>query len=389
MTGLWRLVARHRRLVEILTTLAITRVRFEQRWPRLKTPLAFLAGVIAVIVYSLALWRIPDLMPHVETQQDRHNARLLVISVGGAIVIITGLLYTARNYKLAHRGQVTDRFIKALEHLGSEKPHARIGAVYALEHVLRDSPEHHNDVSEVLTAFVHHRAPATSETGPLPDEPEREVQAALAALIRRPYRVGATDIGFSGVHLAGVVLMGPAVDRAYLGDTNRAGSPLRRKGVLPANLRGANLSGATFVDISMINAEFRDAQLRDTRFMDCILTGANLEGADLTGARLVRTPVMGANLRRADLTGAVLPGALLVEADLTQANLENANLTGALLAGGARHGRTIMTETNLRGADLTGALLVGVDLSSARGLTRDQIAFARADESTLLPPEIA
>jgi len=42
---------------------------------------------------------------HATTAQDAYNARVLVISVGGAIVVGTGLLYTARNYRLSRRGQ--------------------------------------------------------------------------------------------------------------------------------------------------------------------------------------------------------------------------------------------------------------------------------------------
>ncbi|GAA3749559.1 hypothetical protein GCM10022225_37280 [Plantactinospora mayteni] len=45
---------------------------------------------------------------------------LLAISFGGAPVVLVGPLYTARNYRLSHRGQVTDRLTNALERLGSD-----------------------------------------------------------------------------------------------------------------------------------------------------------------------------------------------------------------------------------------------------------------------------
>ena len=77
-----------------------------------------------------------------------------MISVGGAFVVIIGLLYTGRNYRLSRRGQVTDRFTVALERLGSSELYVRIGGVHALEHVMRDSTDHHDDVLEVLTAFL-------------------------------------------------------------------------------------------------------------------------------------------------------------------------------------------------------------------------------------------
>ena len=56
--------------------------------------------------------------------------------------------------------QVTDRFTKALERLGSSELYVRIGGVHALEHVMRDSADHHDDVIEVLTEFIRDRAPA-------------------------------------------------------------------------------------------------------------------------------------------------------------------------------------------------------------------------------------
>ncbi|SRR6266516_981207 len=118
--------------------------------------LAILLGLAAVAAYGVTLWRAPGWM-HATTLQDRYNARVLVISVGGAIVVGPGLLYTARNYRLSRRGQVTDRFTIALERLGSSELYVRVGGAHALEHVMRDSAEHHDDVIEVLTAFTRDR----------------------------------------------------------------------------------------------------------------------------------------------------------------------------------------------------------------------------------------
>jgi hypothetical protein len=120
--------------------------------------LAAVLRLVAAAVYGVALWRAPSWM-HATTAQDRYSARFLVISVGGAIVVGTGLLYTARSYRLPRRGQVTDRFTIALERLGSSELYVRIGGVHALEHVMRDSADHHDDVIEVLTEFIRDRAP--------------------------------------------------------------------------------------------------------------------------------------------------------------------------------------------------------------------------------------
>ncbi len=176
--------------------------------------LAGVLGLAAATAYGLALWQAPDWM-HATTPQDRYSARVLVISVGGAVVVGVGLLYTARNYRLSRRGQVTDRFTVALERLGSNELYVRIGGVHALEHVMRDSADHHNDVIEVLTNFIRrrtpHRAsksghhawmsPVTGSVPDLPPEPAPDVQAALTALAHRPPRPERQIIDLTGLHL--------------------------------------------------------------------------------------------------------------------------------------------------------------------------------------------
>jgi len=83
--------------------------------------------------------------------------------------------------------------------------------------------------------------------------------------------------------------------------------------------------------------------------------GPSYAGADL----------MGLDLRMRDLADADLRGALLIAADLRGCRLDRTDLLGA----------------DLRDADLSGA-----DLSTALFLTRPQLATARGDSGTLLPP---
>jgi hypothetical protein len=61
--------------------------------------------------------------------------------------------------KTAEQGHITDRFTKAIEQLGSEKLAVRMGAIYALERLSKDSPEDHWTIMEVLTAYVRDNAP--------------------------------------------------------------------------------------------------------------------------------------------------------------------------------------------------------------------------------------
>jgi hypothetical protein len=173
-----------------------------------------LAAAALVAAFGWLLWRGPawvyrDAWPRL-TAAEQVNAtnqfRTALIQVAGAVGAVVALAYTARTYRLAHRGQLTERFSKALERLGSDEPYVRLGGVHALAHVLADSAAHHQDVVEVLVAFIRQRTPrvpgrthvtangADTRSGVLlvpadqvlPAEPAPDVQAALTALGRRP-----------------------------------------------------------------------------------------------------------------------------------------------------------------------------------------------------------
>jgi hypothetical protein len=299
-----------------------------------------------LIVGKARLAQIADAAQHSTAE---YNARVLVVSMAGATVVIIGLAFTARTYALSRRGQVTERFTKALERLGSDEPYVRLGGVHSLEHVMADSADHELDTVEVLVAFVRdqvprHRKRKTEDLGrwmhpptdhlppppELPAEPTPDVQAALTALGRQPSRyIDGSRLNLAQLHLAradlrGAELGGANLGGAYLGGANLGGADLRSAELGGANLAGANLGGAN-------------------------LGRANLGGANLGGANLGRADLGGANLRRAELGGADLGDAILRDANLGDAILRDAYLGGV----------------DLGGADLSGADLSGADLSDA------------------------
>jgi hypothetical protein len=65
---------------------------------------------------------------------------------------------------LNRAGQITDRFGKAVGQLGSAELDVRLGGIYALERIARDSADDHPQVMEVLTAFVRVHAPLREQS---------------------------------------------------------------------------------------------------------------------------------------------------------------------------------------------------------------------------------
>ena len=267
------------------------------------------------------------------------NARGRLLTLGAGLFAAGALIFTARNFVLSRRtvelsrrtfelteqGQVADRYTKAIEQLGSDKLDVRIGGVYALERVARDSARDHPTVMDVLTAFIrehsHEQWPPSDH--PTSREQERstrpDVQAALTVVGRRNTDHDIRPVDLIGADLTGADLNHADLTRPYLADANLtravlAFAHLRRGYLTRANLTGADLLGADLVRANLLGANLTDANLGDAD-----LTNAALAAAYLTRAVLVGANLTGASLRGADLTG-VHPGL----ADLTGASLDNA-----------------------------------------------------------------
>ena len=217
-----------------------------------------------------------------------------MLTLAAGLFAAGALVYTARNFTLSREGQVTDRYTKAIEQLGSDKLDVRIGGIYALERVARDSARDHSTVMEVLTAFIREHS---REQWPPPDPGGRvqerwtspDIQAAATVIGRRHAK---RDIG--RINLYGAYLV-----HAYLRDVDLTRARLRDAKLIGAILDGADLTGADLRDADLTGAD---------------LTGADLRDADLTGAQLDGAKLIGARLDGAKLTGADLHGAILTEA---------------------------------------------------------------------------
>jgi uncharacterized protein YjbI with pentapeptide repeats len=255
-----------------------------------------------------------------------------------------------RTVELTEQGQVTDRYTKAIDQLGSKELEVRIGGIYALERIARDSPRDHPTVMEVLAAFVrdHPREPWPPPAADQPgtDPPQREtrgdVQAGITVIGRRDRQQDRRNIQLSGSDLTGASLEG-----ADLAHVELTGANLTRAWLREANLFASLLSGANLTD-----AWLRDAKLTDAHLYGANLTGTDLSHADLGRAHFTRANLTHANLTEANLTLAklinadldgidqasydgvddgTLPGADLTRADLTHAVLDTADFTGANL----------------------------------------------------------
>jgi uncharacterized protein YjbI with pentapeptide repeats len=246
--------------------------------------------------------------------------------------------------RLTRQGQITERFTRAIEQLGSEKLEIRLGGIYALERIDKESPEraYHGTVMEVLTAYVRENSrwepeepststPASNEGIEQDKGGEQDAQptlrrlptdilAILEVLIRREEeRVPEEHQVF--LDLREATLLGVNLQETNLQETNLQG----------ANLQGANLRSANFREAWLPTVDLREAFLATADLQEANLQGANLQEAILLRADLDRANFQKAKLQRAILERANLQGVIFQGANLERATFLGANLQQATL----------------------------------------------------------
>lgn len=205
----------------------------------------------------------------------------------GGIVLVIGVYFTWRNLIATEDKQVTERFTKAIEQLGSEKPEVCMGGIYALERIANDSKRDHWIVMEVLCSFVRHRSSMDKNRGNQ-QTISKEIQAALTVIKRRKIsqdpKQKVLDLSFS--YLKGANLRGEGFKSIFLEKEDFVRSSLRE-----ADFTGSNLELSDFTGSDLVGACFSKANLNSAAF-----TRANLLQADFTNASTTATKFKDANL---------------------------------------------------------------------------------------------
>ncbi|MFD6285348.1 pentapeptide repeat-containing protein [Streptomyces sp. NPDC060205] len=254
--------------------------------------------------------------------QVQNDFRGQLLQAIGGLVVVAGAAVGWQQLRLAREGQITERFTRAIDHLGSETLDVRLGGIYALERVAKNSPDDRPTVTDALCAFVreHARWPVGAPDGP--EHPTPTVDRQVPWLTTR-----APDVQ-TAMH---VLARRPGHSQEYTLYLSRA--DLRRAQLSKAQLKGANLRHSNLSRAYMPNSNLEDGQL----------VNVDLRHAHLRGARLAHADLRDAHLEHADLRQAILHGA-----DLRGANLSDAYLDGADLTDVRADGTTTWPDTHRR-----------------------------------------
>ena len=284
-----------------------------------RQPLVLILGA-ASILSILILWKIPQwqvrglgtLEPTARFTSE-NEARKTIAQIIAGVAILGGFYSAQRQLAVTQEGQITERYSKAIEQLGAtdtlghKRLELRLGSIYALERIARDSEQDHWPIMEILTAYVRQNSPRgdarqsaaePGANGPA-RPPEEDIQAIMTVIGRRQtgrdfergkqLDLSGTDLRNLNLRPAVPILNNPRevnLDFALLSD---------------ANLEGADLSFAR-----MIGAKFSGTRLKNVKFQNAdlsraIFSHADLEGADFLGAILANALFLSCNLKGANM----------------------------------------------------------------------------------------
>jgi uncharacterized protein YjbI with pentapeptide repeats len=316
-----------------------------QKYPLIS--LFFIFAAIFLFVFPYIQVHFHEINNVTKEAELENQYRATLAQIFGGIAIAIGLYYTWRRIGIAEKdlqvtkeSQITERFTRAvdqlgaIDQLGNPAIEIRLGGIYALERISKESEDDYWPIIEILIAYVRKNSSfqvaankkvmrlsmdiqANESTIEEATKVSLDIQAILTVIGRRKHSFNdGEDIP---LNLRGICLQGVNLEGAHL-----EGADLR-----DAHLEGADLSEAHLEEALLSEAHLERADLRVVHLEEAVFLDAHLEWAVLTGAHLEGAVLTGAHLEGADLEGAQFEGAILSEAHLERADLMMAHLEGA------------------------------------------------------------
>ncbi len=247
-------------------------------------------ALLCLIVVWLATWSIspeglrfwsgPGEDITVTPSEVLRNLGLTALGVIGLPLAIWRSLVAERNARVAERSHQNERYQTAAKMLGDSILAVRLGGIYALDRLARESPkEYHITAMELFCAFVR-------------NPPHEEADTAAEAMESTP----------EGTDKPGKKAQEEPIPLRQ--DIQEIVERIRTR-----SKTGIEIEDAKF-RLNLLEANLGKAKLFRANLSDAILSRTNLSGALLTIANLYRAYLTKANLSGTFLTGANLKEAL-------------------------------------------------------------------------------
>lgn len=269
-------------------------------WGLLLTPF-ILWAVIDVPRWQASRVTLKDPKKYFEAENKARST--LLQAVGGAFFFVTAyvglkqLRVAEDNRKLTEHKNSTDRFVKAAEMLADrDRMEVRLAGIYALGRIVRDSPEDHWTVMQLLLSFIEDRTDESTIFA-------KDVPAALNVIGKRnvgndPKFVTGTEhqsVARLEFHIANLHF-----SKLFLLNFDRA--RLEFVDLSLALLRGVSFKGASFSNCSFSEAWLLAGEVTWAIFEQCNLSGSKFDATQVKSVRFIGCNLTNAVFRCSDLS---------------------------------------------------------------------------------------
>ncbi|MBT4398942.1 MAG: pentapeptide repeat-containing protein [Bacteroidetes bacterium] len=262
----------------------------------------------------------------------------------------------------AHREEnQINRFNQAIEQLGHDDASVRMGGIYTLHGIAKESKENETkeQICSILCSYVRENSKILLE------------------------EVGDPEYGDHNENIESVTVeIQTACDVLFKDDSYTVYEKLK-KNLSGAILKGVMLNKCHFINVEFGKAILNEAELNYAQFCNVSLYDARLYEAKLKGAVFADVDLSEANLANAFLEKANLAGNRIIYANLKGAILVGADLRKAVLYA------SLMQKAEFKDAKLDGANFKLVRLDGVKGLTYNQLASTLTlEDPSGIPAEI-
>lgn len=194
--------------------------------------------LIVLVLFFISIFIYPEIavaplqgnVTEIELIEMKNKIRATFTQIAGGIAVLFGLYITHKrmdiaenNLQITQEGQITERFTRAIDQLGDEKAEIRLGGIYALERISKESKTDYWPIMEILASYVRLKSP-------LPDDPktmkkvETDIQAICTVLGNRVHHE--SDDKYGSLDLRNTNLRGVYLEKYHLRGINFIGAHL-------------------------------------------------------------------------------------------------------------------------------------------------------------------
>jgi uncharacterized protein YjbI with pentapeptide repeats len=320
-----------------------------------------------------------------------NETRKTVIQILGGIAFFSTFYFSYKTYLLSNEQQITNRFTETIKLLSDSNREIRIGALYALERLCKDSEKDKVSIIQIINAYIRNRAPQSSKNL-LNGFVDSSLNKALSDDYSCPFYHPSNDVYAFHVDTTKQEL-DIQVAITILGANNSGQVHLNFTGLdLQAiNFRGLNLSNSDFSYCNLTNDDFENATVDSCKFDNALANNTNFAVTKARKSTFENSLLQEANFYQADLSNSYIGGGACCykcqfgEAVFTNGKLENDVDLRRALFWDANLTNASFEFANMDSVNLERTILKGADLRGTKGISKIELNKAKTDKTTKLP----